>query len=479
MYDLIIIGAGPAGLALAYYLKSKNLKILIIDRENTIGGCHRVRRVKINNEDVFTEHGPRIYLNSFVNFIELLKDFGFNFNDLYKTNNRMNTFKIISDNLLPNITITEIFILIYIFIIYLFNDNYGTDITMHDFMVNYNFSQKTYDFIDKLCVATDGADARRYTLNKFLAGSDQNAFYTGYQPILPNDIGLFKIWKNNLNNVDFMFNSEIINITENSIITKNNKIINGNKIIFAIPPVNLIKILNNIPNKSIKNCFGDINQLNKWSNDTKYLYYITVVFHWDKKLILEDKATFATNTEWCILQEILSDVMIFNNKSSKTVISCAITKRDVKSNRINKTANECSEKELIDEIYYQLLTKYNNLPVPTIAVISPGNYISNNEWIDADTAFISTAINNTYIPFQSKTIQSLYNLGTHNGKSLYKYTSIEAAISNSKALAFELYPDLMNKYQIKKPLWTLKNVLLLIIIIIIICYLMKIIYKIL
>jgi hypothetical protein len=173
--------------------------------------------------------------------------------------------------------------------------------------------------------------------------------------------------------------------------------------------------------------------------------------------------------------------MIFNNKSSKTVISCAITKRDVKSNRINKTANECSEKELIDEIYYQLLTKYNNLPVPTIAVMSPGNYISNNEWIDLDTAFISTAINNTYIPFQSKTIPSLYNLGTHNGKSLYKYTSIEAAISNSKALAFELYPDLINKYQIKKPLWTLKNVLLLImiiIIIIIIYYLMKIIYKI-
>jgi len=475
-YDIIIIGAGPAGLALAYFLKSKNLKILIVDRENSIGGCHRVRRVKMNDEELFSEHGPRIYLSSFVNYIELLKDFGFDFNDLYKTDSTLDTFKIIKENLLPNITIKEVLVLIYIFIIYLFNDNYGIDITMHDFMINYNFSQKTYDFIDKLCVATDGGNAKKYTLNKFLTGSDQNSFYKGYQPILPNDIGIFKIWKDNLKEVDFLLNTEIINITEKSIITKDNKIINGNKIILAVPPVNLIKILNNIPSEKIKNCFGDIKELNKWSEDTKYLYYITVVFHWNKKLILEEKASFATNTEWCIMQEILSNVMTFGTKSSKTVISCAITKRDIISNRINKTANECSKEELIDEVYNQLLTKYQKLPKPTFSVISPGNYIKNNEWIDVDTAFISTANKFNYIPFQSKSIPSLYNLGTHNGYSLYKYTSIEAAISNAKALALQLYPDLSEKYQIKAPLWTIKNVLcllLIILIIVILCFYIK------
>ena len=83
-YDLIIIGAGPSGLALAHYCASKNLKIIIIDRENSIGGCHRVRRIKYKDEEIFTEHGPRIYLSSFVNFMELLNEFGYNFDELFQ-----------------------------------------------------------------------------------------------------------------------------------------------------------------------------------------------------------------------------------------------------------------------------------------------------------------------------------------------------------------------------------------------------------
>jgi len=465
-YDLIIVGAGPAGLAFAHYCASKNLKIIIIDRENSIGGCHRVRRIKYKDEEIFTEHGPRIYLSSFVNFMELLNEFGYNFDELFQKDDNIDTFKIMNENLFPIIKIKEVFILIFSFIIYLFNSDYGTNVSMHDYMSKYNFSQKTYNFINKLCISTDGGDAYKYSLNKFLKGSDQNLFYSGYLPKLPNDKGLFKIWKENLNDVEFLLNTEIINITENSVITKDNKIIKGSKIIFAIPPMNLIKILNNIPN-NIRNCFGDINDLNKWSNNTKYMDYISVTFHWNQKIKLNDTTNFATNTEWSILQDVMTNVMTFDNNSSNTVISCAITERNIKSKRINKTANECTKKELIDEIYYQLLSKFPNLPIPTISLLSPGNYIKNNEWIDIDTAFIATP-NNNYIPFQSKTIPSLYNLGTHNGNSYYNFTSMETAVSNAKSLALKLYPDLNIRYQIKKPFWTLKNVLLLIILIIII-----------
>jgi hypothetical protein len=35
----------------------------------------------------------------------------------------------------------------------------------------------------------------------------------------------------------------------------------------------------------------------------------------------------------------------------------------------------------------------------------------------------------------------MYNLGTHNGKSLYKFTSLESAVSNAVVLAKELYPN--------------------------------------
>ena len=46
--------------------------------------------------------------------------------------------------------------------------------------------------------------------------------------------------------------------------------------------------------------------------------------------------------------------MYFNNNLSKTVISTAISKIDIKSKRINKTSNECNEEELKEETSVQL-----------------------------------------------------------------------------------------------------------------------------
>jgi cation diffusion facilitator CzcD-associated flavoprotein CzcO len=69
-YDYAIIGAGPCGIALAYALSLSNKRIILIDRNSSLGGIHRVTRV----QGLFTEHGPRIYSNSYVNTIELFND---------------------------------------------------------------------------------------------------------------------------------------------------------------------------------------------------------------------------------------------------------------------------------------------------------------------------------------------------------------------------------------------------------------------
>ena len=78
-YDYVIVGAGPTGLTLAYYLGKLNKKCLLIDKNESIGGCHRVIRVN----GLMTEHSPRIYSDSYVNFIELLKKMDVNFYDLF------------------------------------------------------------------------------------------------------------------------------------------------------------------------------------------------------------------------------------------------------------------------------------------------------------------------------------------------------------------------------------------------------------
>lgn len=38
MYDLVIIGAGPAGLTAAYELRNSNKKVLVLDKKNQVGG---------------------------------------------------------------------------------------------------------------------------------------------------------------------------------------------------------------------------------------------------------------------------------------------------------------------------------------------------------------------------------------------------------------------------------------------------------
>ena len=73
--------------------------------------------------------------------------------------------------------------------------------------------------------------------------------------------------------------------------------------------------------------------------------------------------------------------------------------------------------------------------------MSPGVSYSENEkkWVSIDTAFISSATWIDSLPFECGIISNLYNLGTHNGKSLYKFTSLESAVSNGVYLSDVLY----------------------------------------
>jgi hypothetical protein len=197
------------------------------------------------------------------------------------------------------------------------------------------------------------------------------------------------------------------------------------------------------------------------------MQFIPITFHWKTKIIFKNYKNEWTlpQTDWLIAQVILSDVMEFDNDKSKTVISACITKTTTPSKYLNKTPDECTKDELINEIFRQLKINLNepDLPYPDYALLSPKLQKINNKWITNDSAFIYTT--KQFKNYKSETYKNLYSVGTQNGNSKYTFTSIESATSNAISFINEIIPETKQKYYVKHII-TLNDVLGLVMILI-------------
>ena len=475
IYNSVIIGAGPAGLAYANYAKkhNPNEKIIILEKDKTIGGCHKVNRKKYENNNYFCEHGPRAYFNNYVNFISLLKSMKLDFKDLFVKRYSMIEFiykSVMKDNFFgfsEFLKITRDFILI------LFDNTHGINLSVYDYMISNNFNNKSIINIDFLCRTLDGGDSSRISLNSFLNSTIQMFLYSIYTPRKPNDEGLFLYWRRFLEQkkVKFQLNADVKEIIskddkiEAIILNNGNKIV-GDKFIFAIPPANFLSI------NGLKEAF---NLKDDYIQKTEYSEYISISFHWDFKLDLEEHIKISNiKTEWYLITaNMSSDFMNFKEPKSKTVISCAIVLTDVKGRYTNKTANECNEEELIKEVYEQLRLIYKNIPKPTIYFIN--NYYNNDlrKWEGNETAYLKVP-KYDYIDFKSKKYKNLYCLGTHNGKHKNSFTSLESAISNSIKLSNIIF----NKKDKIKRCFDLRDLIIVIMSIILLLLIIKYTYAI-
>ena len=461
IYDYIIIGSGPAGLTFAT-LADKNDKIMIIEKDNVIGGCHKVNRQKYENEYYFTEHGPRFYFSNYLNVKKILSIIGVKFSDIFTKYNLSFLEILYQTTIKENIfSINENYIMTIDFFKLLGNPNYAKNISMNEYVTINNFSDKAINYINRTCRFMDGGDLDKTSLNSFFNVLNETLLYNGYQPKMPNDEGLFLVWRNYLKNIDFKMNTTITDIDDSNNIIKinssNNNSFYAKKVILAIPPNNL----NTIIEKSSKNIKQKFNtNLKVYAEETEYIENISIIFHWNFKLNLDKKIYgFHSNTNWGVGAIVLSDYMNFKEKNSKTVISCIITINDVKSKNINKTANECSDKkELIDETYRQLNEIYKNLPVPTLSFVN--SYYKNGKWESTETAFVKTT---NYGFLNNKITDNIYTLGTHNGNAKYHFTSMETAVSNAIYLINQLYNK---KHHIKRP-YTIKDIIIIFILFII------------
>jgi hypothetical protein len=475
-YDLVIVGAGPAGLALAHASSSLYRRILIIDNETEIGGCHRVKR---NIDGLFTEHGPRIYLSIYYNFFNLMSEMGLKVEDVF-VNYKYSFDDVAKEKILPHYSFYEMFMFSLAYLMYVINDDYGKDISLYEYLRGHGFSLKVIDMFDRLCRFTDGGNVYTYSLNKILKATDSSPMLKIYQPKAPLDVVLFSTWKKFLSNrgVDFMLGFRITdydfqNNNVETITLSNTEKIRCGKLVFAVPPVSLMNIIKY--EDGLRNAFGNFNDFERWVDNTKYIDYISITYHFKGKLGLPLVNGLTFDTDWGIVLINLSDYMDSVEAADaadaadaaeggySTVLSTAISICDKNSKAIYKKANECSADELIKEVHRQIKGSiFHDLPSDYKALVNPNNYYDTykNKWACQDNAYFNT-YNEKYIPFYSS-INNVYNLGTHNGKSYISYTTIESAVSNAMYLAGELYPEVSNKYTVYRGI-TLKNVLMFII----------------
>ena len=440
----VIVGGGPCGLVCALSLSEIGKSVLLIDKNNSIGGCHRVLRV--GDEEYFTEHGPRMYSSSYVNFKNVLKLLGTRFEDIYVKSH----FNVQSKST-KNFSIKEKFILFLQLVKMTFYYNKNLKYTsVKDFVKINNFSEDTRDYMDRLCRLTDGVGADKYSMFEFMNLLNQNFFYSLYQPKNPNDECLFKLWENKLikNKVKIMKGVECISFNENQITLSSNEKINYEKLILCIPPKPFLKLNN-------KSLYPNMN-IDQWVKDNSYNNVISVSFHWKDEIQLPKIWGFPKD-DWGIAFIVLTDYMKVE-KTSKLVISTCITIQDKKSSITNKTAMESDDNELIDEVFRQLKISFPNLPKYSEAIINPTT--------DQDTAYATTH-KQEFIDFRSSN-PNIFYVGTQNGNSAYSFTSMESAVSNALHALIHIEPCLKNKITVEHPFELVMFVRYILIIIIII-----------
>lgn len=416
-YDHIIVGGGPGGMTLSTLLPGNNL---LIERESQLGGCHRVRRVN----GYFTEHGPRIYMTSYVNTINYLKSIGINYYDYFVPYN-FQFLSIGQDQVIKTLSFSEITSFVKEYFFLFFNSNHGQDTTMLNWMTKENFSKDTMEYIDRICLLTDGADITRYTLWEFLNLVNQNVFYTTLQPKQATDKGFIKDWSDKIK-CTILKDEEVIELLENGVVTNSGSYV-GEKIILAMPPMHVKQLVDKSSYKPYDK------EWIRFAELTEYHVYIPVTLHFDHKLELKKIWGLAKESKWGLVFINMSDYFV---DDGDYVISVAITKAD-RIGYNGKTANQSNKEEIKEEVFNQMNKIFRFEKRPNKIIISPGVYRDGDKWTTKDSAFVHTTEGFGSIKGKGR----YYAISPHSGKSDYAFTALESAVVAAIWLVNSLYPQ--------------------------------------
>jgi len=458
LYDVIILGAGPAGMALAQGCRRYGASVLLIESEETLGGVHRVDR----RHGMFSEHGPRIYNTNYRTVERFFGDFQESLNTMFRPYNfdlGVQNGRTWWDFPFADKVVLGSALLRHLLL------PFGTDrqISVAEFAERHGLHPSTLDYLDRVCRFSDGGDATRYTLFELFELVNQHSFIQTLEPCLPNDVAMIPKWEAHLRRlgVDILVETKALRVQdEGDMIVVHVKhktkqsTFRGRRVVMAMPPPAWFEILAASPQTHVQRAFGAPKAVREWIQRSLYMPYGSMTFLWNTPQTLPRFRGFP-RTDWGILFVVMSSVTKFDE--TPTVVSCAITVWDVPSSHTGKRpADYASLEECRLEAFRQWKEAIGAQDLPKPDHLIGDNFLHETDTAD-DAAFFRAA-GVSYLDAQSPVVNRLYQLGCQNGRQKYNFTSMEAAVSNAAALLHTWFPQARHDYPIHSPV-TLRHIL--------------------
>ena len=421
--DYVVVGSGPCGASLSYLLSKHNYNVTLIERDSQLGGSWNSQWI---DGKYWSENAPRVLTASALgnfhnNFVAFLNDLGMknsDYDNVYYGG--IGSVIYIMKTILPMFSMLDVIKILILFIIGLV---YIPNQTLDEWMINTALSDKAYKALRMFCILIQ-SEPSQMMLPDFIGGiSGIPEFKQLKQPnkwntLLENDLKKRK-------NTKVLKNTEVIRLgtcvdgrNVDKVWVRNRSTgeiypVTGKKVVLAIESPALLRILN-ASNEVIKHNWNDYGWIKKWCEDS---YYIGFGFqlHFDKPQKTPSDWCWSCMDDWTV---IITDngkwlTPMSHDKNVKAVWSCCITTMDTTSRYLKKTANECNEKEVLDECVRQINTrlKLDGLTEckPYKTTTSEGLRKVDGRWLSQNTGFARGKMG--YLPMQGK-LNNLFCLGS-------------------------------------------------------------------
>ena len=488
MYDIIIFGGGLSGLTLAHELIKQKFKILIIEKDNELGGMAR----SDTNKNLFpSEHSWRGYAPFYKNTFQLMKEIPFHDTNVFNNLSIPIEFYLLYDeeyHYKSLLTIKDRIILYYIGFHYLFSDNrrkYYYSYNIEPFLKKY-LSKNGYDHIINFVTGpgygmnkneismghllhfpmiskiNKKAHTHKHSSNghEYEHHSDEN-WHVMNGPT--SDVWIIP-WVKYLkeNGVHFLTNTELvkINYKKNSItsveIKQNGMIqqLRSKEYVLSINPFNTLDILRKSKIQSLQNNFKSLIDKTK----SKQISFRIGINKEIKYPI--DNIAFVMNDSEFNITWYPQEKHWKQKPSIKSLWSGTIIDFETKGKIFNKNAEHLDDAKLKKEIIYQILRSksfekliYENngffITKEDIEYIEIWYEWNFNNGIQEQTnkKWVNNIYNEKFRPLQKTEYENLFLSGAHTKTSINIW-SMEGAIESGKITANYIL-DKYNKQNIE------------------------------